>query len=212
MVFSCFPAPDFVWQLPIATTNLYITSRSSLTSSLKVESIISHNRMIDEEELLAAAAGCCCCYTAALLGRRKRHRRLPNSDSGLKLLEMQYTLWIELLFLPTQFLRMKLSLAFQQLLSSTPLLQTQSRVCRRGNWWSPAVHGPSPFEESMLRAKLSAKPGATTGFFFIWGIILSTGSFNGRSPLQAFVGELDWVIRLSSTILMPVISTHFSNK
>ena len=130
----------------------------------------------------------------------------------LKLLEMQYTLWIELLFLPTQFLRMKLSLAFQQLLSSTPLLQTQSRVCRRGNWWSPAVHGPSPFEESMLRAKLSAKPGATTGFFFIWGIILSTGSFNGRSPLQAFVGELDWVIRLSSTILMPVISTHFSNK
>ena len=150
--------------------------------------------------------------TAALLERRKRHRHLPNSDSGLKLLEMQYTLWIELLFLPTQFLRMKLSLAFQQLLSSTPLLQTQSRVCRRGNWWSPAVHGPSPFEESMLRAKLSAKPGATTGFFFIWGIILSTGSFNGRSPLQAFVGELDWVIRLSSTILMPVISTHFSNK
>jgi len=64
----------------------------------------------------------------------------------------------------------------------------------------------------MLRAKLSAKPGATTGFFFIWGIILSTGSFNGRSPLQAFVGELDWVIRLSSTTLMPVISTHFSNK
>ena len=39
--------------------------------------------------MLAAAAAAA---TAALLERRKRHRCLPNWDSGLKLLEiMQYT-------------------------------------------------------------------------------------------------------------------------
>jgi len=88
---------------------------------------------------------------AALLERRKRHRCLPNSDSGLKLLEMQYTLWIELLFLPTQFLRMKLSLAFQQLLSSTPLLQTQ-----RKSWDDGAVqhlHLPSSQQQQQQQQR-----------------------------------------------------------